>query len=168
MESKTPVLEHDNQPSQEVETLDRVATKEDIAAAVHPQMTERQFRELRRVYFTVRHNVVHPCGHKLDALNQPRFNCEHCWFGWFETHPDLVTTADRAFQEQGKPFLSKMRGDKFTKMFCRYMRTKLELQKETECLKQQEKDTADSLSPDEAAENAVEIISGGVNVIAEI
>ena len=94
------------------------------------QISQAEFRELRRSYFTVRHDTVQPCGHKLDRINQPKLNCEFCWFGFYESHPDLVATADRAYQEQGVRFLDKIRGVRFRKMFCRYMCTKLKLQAE--------------------------------------
>ena len=97
------------------------------------QLPEHQLRELRAKYFTVRHQRIIDCGHKLDALNEPRHrNCEACWFLFFETHPDLVTTADKAYLEQGRSFLDRMRGQKFTDFFVRYMATKLALQKEKE------------------------------------
>lgn len=95
-------------------------------------LTERDFRALRRMYFTVRHDVGKPCGHKVDRLNQPKNNCEYCWWIFFETHPDLVATADRAYIDQGREFLDRIRGWKFRKYFLRYMSTKLKIQQEQE------------------------------------
>jgi hypothetical protein len=40
--------------------------------------------------------------------------------------------ADEAYIEQGAAFLDKMRGKTFRVMFCRYMATKLKMQKEKE------------------------------------
>lgn len=94
-------------------------------------LTDAKIRQLRRLYFTVRHGVVNICGHRLDAMNEPRNrNCEHCWFAWLNTHAELVKTADRAYREQGKAFLIKMRGAKFTKMFESFMATVAKLRTE--------------------------------------
>jgi hypothetical protein len=84
------------------------------------------------MYFTVRHDVVQPCGHKLDRINQPKGNCEFCWFSFYESHPDLVKTADDAYIRHGAEFLDKIRGIKFRKYFLRYMATKLKIQQEME------------------------------------
>jgi hypothetical protein len=97
------------------------------------QITQKQFRELRGKYFTVRHPRVKDCGHHQDQINEPTFrNCEYCWFAFLETHPELVKVVDEAYVEHGAAFIDKMRGVKFRKMFCRYMATKLKLQKEKE------------------------------------
>jgi hypothetical protein len=96
------------------------------------QVSEAELKQLRRLYFTVRHDTVQPCGHKLDRVNQPDNNCEFCWFGFYESHPQLVETADKAYVEQGQRFLDKMRGVKFRKFFTRYMATKLKMQQEME------------------------------------
>ncbi len=81
--------------------------KSEIKAAPSPpeQMTLRQFKQLRGKYFTVKHKRMTPCGHRLDQINEPRNNCEFCWFAFFQTHGELVQTADRAYQEQGIEFL---------------------------------------------------------------
>ena len=97
------------------------------------QITEGQLRKLRGQYFTVRHPRVPECNHKSDVINEPRHrNCQHCWFSWLESHPELVKVADEAYIEQGAAFLDKMRGKTFRVMFCRYMATKLKMQKEKE------------------------------------
>jgi len=97
------------------------------------QITEGQLRELRGKYFTIRHPRVPECNHKSDVINEPRHrNCQHCWFSWLESHPELVKVADEAYIEQGAAFLDKMRGRTFRVMFCRYMATKLKMQKEKE------------------------------------
>lgn len=95
------------------------------------QLTERQFRELRGKYFTIRHFRVRPCNHHLDQINEPTFrNCESCWFTFFSSHGELVQVTDKAIQEQGAPFLDKMRGRTYRKMFCRYMSTLARLKRE--------------------------------------
>jgi len=94
-------------------------------------LTERQFRQLRNLYFTVRHTLVKECGHKIDMINEPRHrNCETCYWAWFSAHGELVQVADRALQEQGKSFLVKMRGRHFYEMFVRYMSTLARFKKE--------------------------------------
>lgn len=100
-------------------------------------LTERQFRELRGKYFTIRHHRVRPCNHLLDQINEPTFrNCQSCWFCFFSSHGELVQVTDKAMQEQGAPFLDKMRGRTYRKMFCAYMSTLARLkreQEETQC-----------------------------------
>ena len=95
------------------------------------KLTERQFRELRNRYFTIRHIRVPDCGHKADSINEPTHrNCEYCWFFFLESHPDLVKVADEAYVEHGAAFIDKLRGRKFRVMFTRFMATKLALKKE--------------------------------------
>jgi hypothetical protein len=96
------------------------------------QISEAELRVLRRLHFTVRHDRVDLCGHKLDRMNQPTTNCEYCWFVWFNSHGQLVQAVDRAFQEQGKDFVIKLRGVKFLKMFLRFMSTVAKLKAEEE------------------------------------
>jgi len=103
-----------------------------VAPPMPEQMTLRQFKALRAKYFTVRHKRMEPCGHRLDAMNEPRNNCEFCWFAFFQTHGELVQTTDRAYQEQGAEFLDKMRGQKYRKMFLRFMSTMAMFKKEME------------------------------------
>ncbi len=104
------------------------------------QMTLREFKQLRAKYFTVRHKRMEPCGHRLDQINEPRNNCEFCWFAFFQTHGELVQTVDRAIQEQGLDFVERLRGVKFRKMFLRFMSTMAMFQKEIEAAKAKEKD----------------------------
>lgn len=103
---------------------------EDALKPKDKPLTEPQFRALRRAFFTVRHLVLPDCGHKLDQINQPKLNCEFCWWAFFSSHGELVQVTDRAFQEQGSDFLDKMRGIRYRKMFIRYMSTLARLQKE--------------------------------------
>src|SRR5581483_6148854 len=95
-----------------------------------PQITEKTLRSLRAKYFTVKHPLLADCGHKLDMINQPRNNCENCWFQWFNTHPQLVETADQFFRTHGKGAMVGMRGEKFTKMFLRFMATVIHFMKQ--------------------------------------
>ena len=124
-------------PSEADETIAATAAQSDQPGSQPPAepdkpLTEKDFRQLRRVYFTVRHDRVNQCGHRFDRMNEPRTNCQYCWFAFFNTHGELAQTADRAFQEQGKAFLIQIRGAKFTKMFLRFMATLAQFQKEQE------------------------------------
>jgi hypothetical protein len=103
-------------------------------------LSERQFRELRGKYFTVRHIPVSECGHKIDAMNEPTIGCEWCWWTWFSGHAELVQTTDKAFQEHGKEFVIKMRGRRYLKYFLRYMSTLARFQKEQEEKNEQSRD----------------------------
>jgi hypothetical protein len=88
-----------------------------------PQITEKLLGTLRGKYFTVRHPFLTDCGHRLDMINQPKNNCETCWWTFFNTHPQLVQVADEFFRNQGKNPMIAMRGVKFVKNFLRFMAT---------------------------------------------
>ena len=90
---------------------------------------------LRGKYFTVRHDLM-PCGHKIDRVNQPKNNCEICWWNWLNTHGELVKVADEFFREYGKARLVAMRGKVFVKMFLRFMSTVQHLMEEQKNLKE--------------------------------
>lgn len=85
------------------------------------ELTEKDWRAIRRLYVTVRLNTVEPCGHKLDPSRDPRGNCPYCWFVFFQTHGELVQTADEMFQKVGSQGLETLRGKKFVKNFLRFM-----------------------------------------------
>lgn len=100
-----------------------------------PVITEKLLKSLRNRYFTVKHVLLENCGHKLDMINQPKTNCENCWFQWFNTHPALVETTDQFFRVHGKAPLISMRGEKYFKMFVRYMATIIHFMKEEAAIK---------------------------------
>ena len=83
---------------------------------------ERTLAMLRGKYFTVRHDLM-PCGHKIDRINQPKNNCDICWWNWLNIHRKLIETAHEFYQQYGKERLVAMRGAKFVRMFLRYMST---------------------------------------------
>jgi hypothetical protein len=85
--------------------------------------TEKTLAMLRGKYFTVRHVFLTNCQHKLDMINQPKNNCDSCWFQFFNTHSTLVETARDFHQQYGKERLIAMRGKKFFVAFCRFMST---------------------------------------------
>src|SRR5208337_684524 len=96
-----------------------------------PVVTERLLRSLRGKYFTVKHVLLTDCGHKLDMVNEPRHrNCENCWWNFFNTHPQLVEVANQFFRTQGKKPMIGMRGERFVKMFLRYMSTVIHFMKQ--------------------------------------
>src|SRR5271157_5895140 len=95
-----------------------------------PEITPAVLSKLRGKYFTVRHVRLGVCDHLLDMINQPRNNCENCWFQWFNTHPQLVEVADQFFRTQGKKPMIGMRGERFVKMFLRYMSTVIHFMKQ--------------------------------------
>ena len=100
------------------------------------KLSERQFRELRGKYFTIRHPRVKECGHALDQINEPTFrNCQTCWFSFFSTHAELVTVTDEAFREHGAAFVDKMRGRRYRTMFTRFMATMARFKQESDTLK---------------------------------
>lgn len=136
-----------------------------------PEITPQLIRTMRGKYFTVKHPMLTNCGHRLDMVNQPKNNCENCWYQWFNTHPQLVETADQFFRTHGKGPLIGMRGEKFFKMFVRYMATVIHFMKEEEALKVAQEKTNESSSGQasgstegnegEVAPNSPSIVEGG-------
>ena len=96
------------------------------------QITELQLRQLRGKYFTIRHDLVKECGHKIDRMNEPSIGCEWCWWTWLSGHGELVKTTDEALQEHGKEFVIKLRGRRYLKYFLRFMSTLARFKKEQE------------------------------------
>ena len=95
-----------------------------------PVITERLLKSLRGKYFTVRHVRLGECDHLLDMINQPKNNCPDCWWTWFQTHPQLMETADQFYRTQGRKPLVAMRGLVFVRMFERTMATIIHRQRE--------------------------------------
>ena len=85
-------------------------------------INERTLRLIRGKTFTVRH-ILLTCGHKMDLQNEPRTNCETCWWEWLNNHSTLVQTAHEFYQQFGKERLVGLRGKVFTRMFLRFMST---------------------------------------------
>jgi hypothetical protein len=104
------------------------------ADGTYPAITPKLLKQLRGRYFTVKHVLLTNCWHKLDMINFPKRNCENCYFTWFNTHPQLVETADQFFRIHGKGPLIGMRGRKFFIAFVRYMATIIHFQKEEQDL----------------------------------
>jgi len=88
--------------------------------------TEREIREWRSRNFTVKHNRVVACGHKLETGHLPRHaNCEDCWYALFETTPDGVASVHDLLLKEGSKAVEAMHGKKFLKAFGKYLRIKL-------------------------------------------
>ena len=85
-------------------------------------INERTLRLIRGKTFTVRH-IPLTCGHKMDLQNQPKTNCETCWWEWLNNHSTLVQTAHEFYQQYGKERLVGLRGKVFTRQFLRFMST---------------------------------------------
>lgn len=111
------------------------ATPSEVPAPAPRELTERERKDLLRRFYTVRHERLTNCGHKFVPTAPPRNNCENCWWTFFQTHPALVETTDKFWQEFGKAALIGMRGEKYVKMFGRFMATVIQLQHEQEALK---------------------------------
>jgi hypothetical protein len=100
-------------------------------------LTESQFRQLRGKYFTIRHHRVKECNHLLDQINEPTFrNCEFCWFTFFSSHGELVQVTDEAFKTHGAPFVDRLRGVTYRKMFTRFMSTMARFKAEADALQE--------------------------------
>ena len=85
-------------------------------------LTESLMRKLRGKYFTVRH-VPLSCGHKMDMINQPKTNCEICWWNFFNHHAELVKVTHEFYMERGVSPLIGMRGKKYVRFYLRFMST---------------------------------------------
>lgn len=83
------------------------------------ELTRKEWKNLLRLYFTVRRPVVEGCGHKIDTERPPKNNCEICWFAWFNSHGEIVQSTVQA----DKRFVVQIFGEKFLKMFNKFMAT---------------------------------------------
>ncbi len=76
--------------------------------------------------YTVKHQTVVACDHKLEAGHFPRHaNCEDCWFALFETTPDGVASVHDLLLKEGSKAVEAMHGKKFLKQFGKYLQKKL-------------------------------------------
>lgn len=107
-------------------------TVEEYNKTLEKPQTLSEYKQLMRVYFTKRNNVVVVCGHKLDPNDQPANNCPYCWFAFFNSHGDLVNTTDEFFKTNGKNALEALQGKKYVKNFLKFMSTLNQLQGENE------------------------------------
>jgi hypothetical protein len=118
---------------------------------------------MRGHYFTVRHDTLANCGHQIDRLNQPKNNCENCWYTFFNTHPQLVEVSDQFFRTHGKGPMIGMRGEKYFKNFVRYMATVIHFMKEEADIAAAKaaQEQANVVSREEQSGSTVNISEGG-------
>lgn len=95
--------------------------------------SEKDIRNLRRQFITVRNPMVLGCEHKIDIDREPKNNCPICWFAFFQNNGEATQTVEKAFQENKIEFLIKWKGKKFTKNFLCFMDTvaKIKIEEET-------------------------------------
>lgn len=105
-------------------------TLETSAVEEPKELTEKDFRKLRKLYITEAHARVAACGHRFHPTNEPRTNCANCWFAFFQVHGELTKSVDEFFRTLGRDALIKMRGKTFTKNFTRFMALLAQIQKE--------------------------------------
>lgn len=91
----------------------------EAAGTAKKPLTRKEWKNLMRLYFTVRRPVVEGCGHKIEVERPPKNNCEVCWFAWFNNHGEIVQSTLQA----DKRFVVQIFGEKFLKMFNRFMAT---------------------------------------------
>ncbi len=92
--------------------------------------TRKMFKEYLRWHFTVRHGVVKACGHKFSETQDPRHNCDSCWFAYFNNNKTMTEIADDCFRNAGRDVLERSRGKKFVRYFLRFMSTIARFQRE--------------------------------------
>jgi hypothetical protein len=138
MEETKAAVEQSHETSTESTSLPEQLAAEAVEAQKQreqPEISARQWGEIRKLLMTRKLDRVPECGHRFDRFNEPGNNCEYCWWMFFSSHGELVQTTDKAFQEQGKDFVVKMRGQKYLKFFLRFMSTMARFQKEAEALR---------------------------------
>ncbi len=95
--------------------------------------TRKEWGKIMRLFFTVERGTLTHCGHKLGIVDhrngkvllneEPKNNCQQCWFAYFNENSDMVSTADQCFAQEGIETLIRIRGRKFVKNFTRFMST---------------------------------------------
>jgi hypothetical protein len=119
-----------------VENSTEAPAKVEDAPPLPKDITPKEWKNIMRLYFTVRRNTVEPCGHKLDTNNDPRNNCNFCWFVFFQTHGEMTQTSDEIFQKYGRKALESLRGTKFVKNFLKFMAVLAIMKKQAEAQKE--------------------------------
>lgn len=116
------VVETQPEPIGSASVEDAVAEE---AGTGDKKLSRKEWKNLLRLYFTVRRAVVQQCGHKIDAQGSagPRNNCEACWFAYFNNNGEMVQTVDEMIQKHGSETVVRMRGLKFLKNFRKFMST---------------------------------------------
>ena len=84
-------------------------------------MTLLEHRKMMGKLFTVRRDTVEACGHKFYGELEPKNNCPSCWAAYFFINGETSALADEIYQKEGRDMLIRVRGEKFTKWFVRFM-----------------------------------------------
>jgi hypothetical protein len=88
------------------------------------EITRSEFKEDRRLHFTVRHGSISRCGHRFNSSTEPRHrNCEMCWFAFFSVHKAAVETCDEVYKKFGLKGLVQVYGKEFSKNYTKFMAT---------------------------------------------
>jgi hypothetical protein len=81
------------------------------------------YKKIMRRFWTVQHKVVQACQHKFTG-QEPRTNCQFCWFAYFNENGDFTKSLDELWRSPGgENTMVSLRGRKFVKMFLRFMST---------------------------------------------
>jgi len=75
----------------------------------------KDYKKAMGQLFTVRLDTVKACGHKFHPTNEPKTNCDDCWFAYFQVNGQTTQTAEECLAKEGKQTLTKIKGEKFTK-----------------------------------------------------
>lgn len=93
-----------------------------------PKPTDREIREWRSTNFTVRHQTVKACGHKIDLRHEPKHaNCKYCWQALFEVgfNEEEMSRLHQLLMTAGSKGVITIYGKKFLKAFGAWMKEKL-------------------------------------------
>jgi len=90
--------------------------------------TEKEIREWRSVNFTVRHQVVKACGHKIDLRHEPKHaNCKYCWQALFEAgfNEQEMSRLHQLLMTAGSKGVITIYGKKFLRAFGVWLKEQL-------------------------------------------
>jgi hypothetical protein len=83
--------------------------------------SDKEIGRLRRRYFTREFGTVNRCGHKFHPTDEPHTGCEACWEAYFVEQTGIRHGVEAIVRSFGIPQLKKTRGDRFTKMYLRFI-----------------------------------------------
>lgn len=94
----------------------------DELAPPKKELTKYDIGRLRRQFFTIQNPVITSCNHKIRHDSEPsEVNCQDCWFAFFQHYGKVTQLADEVYALHGKQELIRLKGQKFTKYFLRFM-----------------------------------------------
>jgi|SRR6185295_9895296 len=102
----------------------------DLSANAQPPETPRvltraEIGKLRRQHITIVKGFVTACEHSYDPNRPPRNNCFWCWQAFFRLSQDLVTLHEELRVPGGVQAVKSKYGEKFVKMFKRFISDEL-------------------------------------------